>query len=158
MGERRGQFVLEVLVRFPKKGRIVVLMAWLVLIFLLSADSSSGDHSSNLLQTLLGVFGILPRWEFYDSLHFLIRKLAHFSEYFLLFFLWRWNLKSSFLSLFLAIAYACTDEIHQAFIPHRAGAPEDVLIDAAGALTAWLFFIALTRLVPLLHRQEGSIE
>ncbi|HEY9766420.1 MAG TPA: VanZ family protein [Chroococcales cyanobacterium] len=158
MGERRGQFVLEAIVRFPKKGKVATLMAWLILIFILSADSSSGEHSATLLQTLLGFFGILPRPGGYDSLHFLLRKLAHFSEYFLLFFLWRWNLKSSFLSLFLAIAYACTDELHQAFIPHRTASPRDVLIDAAGALTAGLVFESLGRLVSLLHRQEGSIE
>ena len=34
----------------------------------------------------------------------------------------------------LAVAYACTDELHQTFVRGRHGTPVDVAIDAAGAL------------------------
>ncbi len=34
----------------------------------------------------------------------------------------------------IGIAYAVTDEVHQAFVPGRQGAVRDVLIDAVGVL------------------------
>lgn len=36
------------------------------------------------------------------------------------------------LALALAVLYAVSDEIHQAFVPGRAGSPLDVAIDAVG--------------------------
>ncbi len=44
----------------------------------------------------------------------------------------------------LAVAYAVTDELHQATVPTRHGAPLDVAIDAAGAAAG----LALWTLVP----------
>ena len=42
--------------------------------------------------------------------------------------------KSALFSLGLSVLYACTDEIHQTFVPGRAGMLTDVLIDGGGAL------------------------
>lgn len=41
-----------------------------------------------------------------------------------------------FLSLALAVAYAFTDEFHQAFVPGRHPSPVDILIDGMGAALA----------------------
>ena len=40
--------------------------------------------------------------------------------------------------LLFTILYAISDEIHQSFVSGRHGRTADVLIDAAGALLAWL--------------------
>lgn len=105
---------MAAIVRF---GPAVALMA---LIFLLSAqpDLSSG----------------LGGWDL------LLRKLAHMIEYGLLFALW-WRAlrdRTPWAAVAIAIAYACTDEIHQGFVDGRHGTPVDVLVDAAGIGVAWL--------------------
>lgn len=42
------------------------------------------------------------------------------------------------MAFLLTIAYASTDEFHQLFIPSREGRLRDVIIDAAGAIFAWI--------------------
>lgn len=74
-----------------------------------------------------------------------LRKAAHLAEYAVLFALLRRALAAEGLSprragaaaFLLAVLYAAGDEWHQSFVPGRAGAASDVLIDAAGALLAW---------------------
>ena len=51
--------------------------------------------------------------------------------------------KSLVYAIIFVFLYACTDEIHQAFVPGRACAFTDVMIDTAGGLLA-LFFIMIT--------------
>ncbi len=78
--------------------------------------------------------------------HFLIRKLAHFTEYAILAALAsRAFLKSShyFLRRFwfasalgLVAIYAVLDEYHQSFVPSRTASIYDSLIDLAGGLVA----------------------
>jgi VanZ family protein len=70
---------------------------------------------------------------------FIGRKLIHMSEYALLTFLW-WRAlrtvspaRAIALAAIVAIAYACTDELHQRSVEGRHGTPVDVLIDAVGA-------------------------
>ena len=69
-----------------------------------------------------------------------LRKVAHASIYFvlgilLIIFLKFCHVKKYYLySLIISFLYACTDEIHQLFIPGRSGRPIDVLIDTSGSL------------------------
>lgn len=81
---------------------------------------------------------------FFGSLaNFVVRKVAHFSEYFILsvllysFFIEKYRkVKSSQYAILISFIYACSDEIHQYFIPGRAAMFRDVVIDTAGAATA----------------------
>jgi VanZ family protein len=66
------------------------------------------------------------------------RKIIHATEYGLLTFLWWRALRNVPLATAIAVAYACTDEIHQHFVPGRHASPVDVGIDAVGAATAAL--------------------
>jgi VanZ family protein len=68
------------------------------------------------------------------------RKAIHMTEYALLCFLWwralRTVTRSAWaivLAFVVAVAYACTDELHQRSVHGRHGSPVDVGIDAAGA-------------------------
>ena len=66
-----------------------------------------------------------------------VRKLAHFTIYFLLgscYFLSFKNLskKEVLISILLTFLYACSDEYHQSFVPGRGPAFKDVLIDTSG--------------------------
>ena len=63
-----------------------------------------------------------------------LRKLAHAAEYAVLGALLLRAVGRELPAAALGIAYAVTDEIHQAFVAGRQGRPLDVLIDAAGVL------------------------
>jgi len=85
---------------------------------------------------------------------FLLRKIAHISEYFILtLFLYR-AFKNTFtlkpLRLFVypattAVLYAVSDETHQLFVPGRGGSPRDVFIDAIGIFGFYLVVRAFRR-------------
>ena len=47
----------------------------------------------------------------------------------------------------LATAYAATDEIHQMFVPGRAGMITDVLLDSAGVLTGIILVCAVLTII-----------
>jgi VanZ family protein len=75
--------------------------------------------------------------------YFIGRKLGHFTEYALLTALWWRALRTRVegrtaivAAVAIAVVYAGTDELHQTTVDGRHGTPVDVLIDAAGALTA----------------------
>lgn len=70
-----------------------------------------------------------------------VRKCAHITEYAvlhatILYALSQWKVEGKRrlkLALAVTVLYACTDEIHQLFVPGRAGMVTDVLIDSVGA-------------------------
>ena len=68
-----------------------------------------------------------------------LRKLAHATEYGLLFFLWRRALPeaSPWAVAAIVVGYAITDELHQTRVEGRHGSPLDVLIDSAGMAAGW---------------------
>jgi VanZ family protein len=61
-----------------------------------------------------------------------LRKLAHATEYALLGLLLARAAGRPAVALALGASYAVLDEVHQAFVPGRAGRPLDVLIDVVG--------------------------
>ena len=88
------------------------VVAWAALIFALSSIPS--------LSTNLGFWDLL------------LRKAAHVAEYAILGALLFRALERELPALAAGVAYACTDEIHQHFVPGRNGSPLDLLFDAAG--------------------------
>ena len=135
--------------RLPLFLRVAMLLGWMALIFMFSADSDSGETSSGLLEALVGLLSGLmgpigPETQ--AVMHLLLRKAAHFTEYAILALLWVGVLpqrpRRLWLALCLTAGYAVTDEIHQAFVPNRGPSPIDVLIDSSGAAlalaTLWL--------------------
>ena len=115
-----------------------LVLAWMLLIFVLSSQSGLGGQEwPPLLQAL--------------------RKLGHVVEYSVLGVLLGWALlvtwrarghhatatgartllaRAWLLGAILAVLYAITDELHQGFIPQRGAHFEDVLIDALSAIAA----------------------
>jgi VanZ family protein len=63
-----------------------------------------------------------------------LRKIAHAAEYAVLGALLVRALGRELPAAAIGIAYAVTDEVHQAFVPGRHGAPVDVLVDTLGVL------------------------
>ncbi|WP_246596302.1 MULTISPECIES: VanZ family protein [Bacillaceae] len=122
-------------------GAVVI---WMGLIFAFSHQpgGQSAELSSGVTELVLStVESILPIEFDRDSVHYVIRKGAHFSVYFVLGILVLHalrrsgfsGLRSVLFSLGICVIYAITDEVHQLFIPGRSGEVTDVLIDSAGA-------------------------
>jgi VanZ family protein len=61
-----------------------------------------------------------------------LRKTAHAAEFAVLGFLLARAVGHDLPALMLGIAYAITDEVHQAFVPGRLGSVWDVLLDSVG--------------------------
>jgi len=87
-------------------------LAWAALIFAVSSVPDLGTG--------------LGGWDF------ALRKLAHAAEYAVLGALLVRATGRGALAFGLGALYAVSDEIHQAFVPGRMGAPLDVAIDAIG--------------------------
>ena len=92
---------------------------------------------------LIFCFSSTPHLKTNLKYDFILRKIIHVTEYFILAFLSRRAFEGSFhlnsLYLFfyparLSLLYAISDEIHQWFVPGRHGCVRDILIDAAGIL------------------------
>lgn len=130
---------------------LVLAILTAVMIYAFSADTGaeSGQMSGEITEKVLNTVGITeqntPPQEYAvikENTHFSIRKLAHFSEYFLLgFFLCvffctfsmkRWA--AALFALAISVLYATLDEWHQSFVPDRGPGVGDVLVDSAGAL------------------------
>jgi VanZ family protein len=89
--------------------------------------------------------------------NFIFFKTLHLLEYAFLFFLLFRAYKNIFkfqeyiwwgrVSFVTTVIYACTDELHQLFIPTREGRIRDVIIDALGAVLSW---ILINKLLPKL--------
>lgn len=90
------------------------------------------------------------REELIEKMQYPIRKGAHMTEYaiFTVFTYIALTVdgvvrdKRGFTALMIAFLLACSDELHQLFVPGRSGRLTDVLIDSAGCLIA-LFMITL---------------
>lgn len=91
------------------------------------------------------------------GIHFLVRKMAHFSEYMLLGIsvalpLYVYRVRGFWLVLaagFFCVAFAGLDEYHQMFVAGRSPALKDVLIDSAGSITG----IYITRICGFIGRK-----
>ncbi len=132
-----------------KKKQInwILVIGWMILIFLFS--SQPGEVSSQNNKFVIYIFkligldlnGILGTLS-----DFIVRKAAHFTEYFILYILLyramnkkkNYDIKVFIWSLFIIFLYACSDEFHQAFVPGRGPAFRDVMVDTCGGLTAFL--------------------
>lgn len=155
-----------------KKGRITVL---LVIILVQTAfiwtnsvlsQESSGQMSGELTSLIKDMLGLRERVSD-EFLHHIIRKTAHFTEFFILGALYTMiraclpvKIRSALLIFpaFATLATAVTDEFIQSFT-NRGSSVSDVVLDFCGALCAIIIFelvIYLYRTNKALKRGEGS--
>lgn len=138
----------------------LLTLSIMTVIFLFSAQNAdnSREMSDGFLASLIGsvLERILPPLS-QQGMDADIRKYAHMAEYFslgvstFLFFsehgFWRSRCRAGLYSLFVCFVYACSDEIHQLFVPGRAGMFRDVLVDGAGFSAGILISVLLTSVV-----------
>lgn len=100
--------------------------------------------------------------EISDAIEGLIRKAAHMVEFGILsvlLYIWigQWEVgfpRRGATAFGATAVYAATDEIHQLFVPGRAGRFSDVCIDSAGALAGVIVFALLVKLVQHVHERK----
>jgi VanZ family protein len=120
-------------------------LVWAVVISGFSTGAFTSDNTSRFIVPILRFFLPHASAETLELLHFLVRKCAHFTEYFILSLLILrgiragakgMHLRWALLSILLVAGYASLDEFHQSFVPGRTAAVGDVLIDTSGGAVA----------------------
>jgi VanZ family protein len=125
-----------------------------------STDTFSAAHTGAILKKIIdAIYPSMPA-PWFETVHFFIRKSAHFTVYgilsWLTFFAWRitvpaprrWTFTLSGLALAVTFFTGSLDELHQSFVPSRTASVRDVMLDVTGAL----FFQAV--LAILLTRRD----
>lgn len=127
-----------------------LLIFQMLFIFTMSSfGHNSSDAQSNLFVDFIAQnfphvrHGLENNLISLNTLVFLVRKTAHFTEYAILGALFYLNLtqfpklnshiKKLLLPILFSFLYAVTDELHQVFVPGRSAQFRDVLIDTLGA-------------------------
>ena len=132
-------------------------VAWAALIFYLSTSTFGGSFTASLLARALRFLHLSLSGQTFDTLHFLIRKAAHLTEYAILTILlygsreeerpFDWRLRRALACVAIAGGYSLTDEFHQLFVPGRGASLADCGIDTVGSsLGVLVFFLRKTLL------------
>lgn len=133
---------------------IIVTILWMFVIFWFSSKpADESTKQSNRVGYIVGNilvkdFAQMPKFkqeQFAKDIDFVVRKAAHATEYMVLAVLLVGCLigkrRQYLYAWLIATIYACTDEVHQLFVPGRAGKIIDVCIDSAGAMLGVLLCI-----------------
>ena len=126
-------------------------IAWAIVISSFSTGAFTSEHTSRFIIPVL--HWLLPHAspETLSTVHHVIRKCGHFTEYFILSLLIlrgfqagnrEFGLRLALLSILMVAGYAALDEFHQSFVPGRGAAVSDVLLDTSGG-AAGILIVAL---------------
>lgn len=132
-----------------KKINIILVILWMILIFIMS--SYNGNNSSNQSNFIVDIISNILNISNIEILSLIIRKLAHFTEYFILGVLvynmiYSFN-KKSYIAIIICILYAISDEIHQIFVPDRDCNITDMLIDSTGSISGIYFLYLIYNII-----------
>ena len=139
-------------------------VAVMVMIFCFSmenaehSDQTSGKISMEVIHVIHPDYDEKPpqvQKAIYDDVQYVVRKIAHFTEYALLGLMMRFCLESWFgrrkgmspIAWAGGTLYAVTDELHQLQIDGRYGQWKDVLIDSSGVLAGTLAACLILHLI-----------
>ena len=140
----------------------LLTVIWIAFIFINSlktgfASSEASGLLVNIADDILAIFNIVIKR---DTLSFLIRKAAHFTEFSILgiftynlmkLFSFKYkikvyknvNISTYIIVLIICLIIAITDETIQFFVPGRANSIYDVLIDFSGSLFTVLIVVLI---------------
>jgi len=142
----------------------ILVFIWAIVIFIFS--SQNGEISSQNNRFIIELFkkiGIDINTLVSVNADFIVRKMAHFTEYFIFYLLlfnaftddFKFN-KSLLNSIIITFIYAVSDEFHQSFVPGRSPTYKDVLIDTGGGLVC-MIFIYLWNLIRKIAVSKNNI-
>lgn len=95
-----------------------------------------------------------------------IRKLAHFSIYtvvgiLLMALISTYQIKErnkTIISIIIGIIYACSDEIHQSFVPERSPMITDVMIDTMGVMLGILIILLGKTIIKKFQKKSKEMD
>lgn len=129
------------------KISLLLVILWMIFIFVMSSfDATSSSNQSNFIVDIItSIINIKD----IGLLSLIIRKLAHFTEYFILGilvinFIIRYD-KKIIIAILLCIIYATSDEIHQIFVPGRSFQIIDIMIDSLGSIMGIYLYKLITK-------------
>ena len=129
--------------------KLTLVILCMVLIFCFSSDDARASTKKSdgiIIKTCELVLGRElieeEKVKYIDDFVFIVRKGAHLTIYLILgvllmsYFkeLYLVNKKGLIIAFIICFLYACSDEIHQAFVPGRSAEFRDVLIDSLGSI------------------------
>jgi len=120
---------------------------WAVVISILSTGAFTEENTGRIIVPILR--WLLPHASHATLvfLHHVIRKCAHFTEYFILSLLILRGIRAgrrethlawALLAIVVVMGYASLDEFHQRFVKGRTPSVRDVMIDTSGGVAAQL--------------------
>jgi len=138
-------------VRPTLRGRLAAwapAVVWAAIIFYMSTDELSAEHTRSWIEPIVRFFvPSLPDPAF-EVIHFVIRKLAHMSEYFMFALLIDRGCRrgselaparAPLVAWVVAALYSLTDEGHQLLVSSRGASLLDCGLDSLGAAFAAIF-------------------
>ena len=146
---------------------IILVIIWMGIIFCFSNQNANDSTkvSDGFITTVINFLigndlSIDEKEILLEKCSFYVRKLAHFTLYFvfgilILTLLYQYKFKNKVLiGIVFCIIYSCSDELHQLFIPGRSGEFRDVLIDSIGSIVG-IFFYKFVKKCILLGKKES---
>lgn len=123
-------------------------MFWAAVIFTLSTSSFSMSNTARFIEPILRFLMPGASAATILTMHWLIRKSAHFGEYVILFWLMVRGpmARRPHLALAICAVYALLDEGHQLFAPGRTASLYDVGLDFSGALFSRFLHLAVVEI------------
>jgi len=119
--------------------RFAPLVFWIGVIFFMSSPQAASAETSRFIKPIIEFFFPNASPDAFLTVHLLIRKLAHLTEYAILaFFALRAFIqpeqfgRTCIAAILLVAAVAALDEFNQSFEASRTGAVSDVLLDICG--------------------------
>ena len=144
---------------------VLIAFIWMITIFSFSNKNSttSNNTSKKLIYNVVSLYENISghnidKDKVINKLNYPIRKLAHFSLYFLLgIIIYQlvncFNVKHKFLiTILICFLYATGDEVHQLFVAGRSSRVLDVFIDTSGSISSLIIMQLLNNFYNSLHR------
>lgn len=142
----------------------MAVIIWIAVIFFLSNEPVVESIARSDIFLYIAQSTEIPVFE--GVTEAIVRKSAHFGAYLVLGALIfnvvrdyaRSIRRAMLVSILFASLYACTDEIHQLFVPGRSGEFGDVLIDTLGAAVGVGIFTVIVHIIRARRasKQSGS--
>jgi len=142
-------------------------LAWAVVISGFSTSVFTAEHTSRIIIPILHWLFPHAAMQTLARVHHIIRKCAHFTEYFILSLLIlrgirggrrETHLRWALVAVIIVAGYASLDEMHQIFVPGRGPAVSDVLLDTTGGVAAQIVAALMALWVHLRGHREESAE